>query len=181
MTPPVQTRQWAFWLIAVGAAIFVVALGATVPLAPATWLLHLVQSLIYVAVAALAWGRSAWAIGSGFTVAVLWNAANLFVTGFAAAGVEALGADLRMGKLGRPELLLILVGVTGHFLMIAGCAGAWGALPPGRRRWMGLAGGVVAAILAMVAIAPLRLQLHAYPLPLDVPPRAAGNAPATLP
>lgn len=176
MTPPVQTRQWAFRLIVVGAAIFVVALAATVPLAPATWLLHLLQSLIYVAVAVLAWRRSAWAIGSGSTVAVLWNAANLFVTGFAAAGVEALRADLRTGKLGRPELLLILVGVTGHFLMIAGCVGAWGALPPGRRRWMGLAGGVVAAILAMVAITPLRLQLHAYPLPLDVPPRAAGSA-----
>jgi hypothetical protein len=55
-----------------------------------------------------------------FTIAALWNTANLFVTGFAAGGLQALLELVRSGRLTHPALLLVLVGTVGHFLMIVG-------------------------------------------------------------
>ena len=107
--------------------------------------------------------------GAGFTIAVLWNSANLFITGFVEGGLHSLSMLLRTGRISRPVLLLILVGAAGHFLMIAGCLAGFFRTGPRLRQWAGLLGGAILAISMLALISPLRH--HKVPLPLDVAPR----------
>ncbi len=150
--------------------MFIVALAASVPFDPSIWLLHALQASIYVAIMVLAQCQDPLGFGAGFVIAVLWNSANLFVTGFIAAGLHALRSVSSTGHMSNPVSLLILVGAAGHFLMIAGClAGVFRS--SAERRWRRFVGGVALGIVALAAITPLRLHLHDHPLPLDVPPQ----------
>jgi hypothetical protein len=117
----------------------------------------------------LARRNSVWGFGAGFTIALAWNAANLFATGFIAAGAEALRATMRTGHLAHPALLLILVGAGGHFLMIAGCLVGILRRGPKLRQWAEFLGGAILVMSALLLISPLRH--HALLLPLDVDPR----------
>jgi hypothetical protein len=166
VAPLREPSRWPLAVIQAGAVLFIFALVLSVLLDPAVWLLHGLQALIYVAVIVLARRDSAWGFGAGFTVAVLWNSANLFATGFIAAGVDALWAWLRTGHLARPVLLLILVGAAGHFLMILGCLVAFLRGNPKLRRWAEFVGGAALLVVALVLISPLRH--HQLPLPLDI-------------
>jgi hypothetical protein len=166
VAPLQEPSRWPLAAIQAGAVLFIVALGLSVVLDPAVWVLHGLQALIYVAVIVLARRDSAWGFGAGFTVAVLWNSANLFATGFIAAGVDALWTLLRTGHLARPVLVLILVGAAGHFLMILGCLVGFLRRKPKLRQWAEFCGGGVLLFLALVLISPLRH--HRMPLPLDI-------------
>lgn len=161
--------RWPLAAIQIGAGLFIVALAASTVFDPSTWLLHTLQALIYIAVVVLVWRRSALGFGAGFTIALLWNSANLFVTGFVAAGLHALYTLLRTGQISRPVLLLILVGAAGHFLMIAGCLAGFFRSGPRLRQWGQLLGGAILGVAALALISPLRH--HKVPLPLDVAPR----------
>jgi hypothetical protein len=169
VAPLQQPSRWPLAAIQAGAALFIVALVLSVLFDPTVWVLHSLQALIYVAVIVLARRNSAWGFGAGFTVAVLWNSANLFATGFIAAGVDALWALLRTGHLARPVLLLILVGAGGHFLMILGCLLCFLRRKPKLRQWAEFCGGAALVFLALVLISPLRH--HQLPLPLDIAQR----------
>jgi hypothetical protein len=166
MAPLRGPSGWPLAAIQVGAVLFIVALVLSVVFDPTVGVLHSLQALIYVAVIVLARRNTAWGFGAGFTVAVLWNSANLFATGFIAAGVDALWASLRTGHLARPVLLLILVGAGGHFLMILGCLVCFLRGKPKLRRWAEFFGGAALAVFALVLLSPLRH--HQLPLPLDI-------------
>lgn len=166
---PSPGLRWPLAAIEVGAGLFIVVLALSALVEPAVWLLHTVQALIiYGGVILLARRDSPWGFGAGFTIAALWNTANLFVTGFAAGGLQALLELVRGGRLTHPALLLVLVGTVGHFLMIVGCAVGFLRRRPRPGDWWRLVGGAILLILALVAIFPLRT--HSTPLPLDVPP-----------
>jgi hypothetical protein len=151
--------------------MFVVALAGSVFFDPAIWILHLCQASIYVAVMVLAQRGSPLGFGAGFVLALSWNGANLFATGFIAAGLHALRTLVSTGRISRPVLLLLLVGAAGHFLMIAGCLACLFRSSRGRRLWAGFLGGAILGILALLLISPLRFRLHEEPLPLDVAPQ----------
>lgn len=161
--------RWPLAAIEIGAGLFIVALAVSTLFDPSIWLLHMLQALIYVAVMALARRRSVLGFGAGFTIALLWNSANLFITGFVAGGLHALHMLLRTGRISRPVLLLILVGAAGHFLMIVGCLAGFSRTGPRLRQWAGLLGGAILGVAALALISPLRH--HQVPLPLDVAPR----------
>lgn len=163
---------WPLAAIHVGASLFVVALAASVYFDPSIRLLHALQASIYVAVMVLAQRGNPLGFGAGFAIALLWNGANLFATGFIAAALRALQTVLSTGHISRPVLLLVLVGATGHFLMIAGCLVCFFRSGGGSRPWARFFGGAIVGIIALVLISPLRFRLHQEPLPLDVaPPR----------
>lgn len=169
MAPLREPSRWPLAAIQAGAGLFIVALALSVFLDPALWVLHTLQSLIYVAVIVLAQRDSVWGLGAGLTIALLWNAANLFATGFIAAGAEALRESIHTGHLAHPALLLILVGAGGHFLMIAGCLAGLLRRGPKLRQWAEFLGGAILIFSALLLISPLRA--HKLPLPLDVDPR----------
>lgn len=178
MAPLPEPPRWPLAAIEAGAGLFILALVLSALFDPTIWVLHTLQALIYAAVIVLVRRNSAWGFGAGLAVALLWNAANLFATGFIGGGVVALGAWLRTGHLARPDLLLVLVGAGGHFLMILGCLVCFLRVGPKLRQWVELLGGAVLAFAALVLISPLRT--HHLPLPLDIPPRAiTALAPAS--
>src|SRR5258708_38743558 len=78
---------------------------------------------------------------AGSVIALLWNGANLFATGFIAAALHTLHTVLSTGHISRPVLLLVLVGAAGHFLMIAGCLACFFRSSSGRRQWARFLGG----------------------------------------
>jgi hypothetical protein len=166
-----EDSRWPLAAIHVGASMFVFALAASVFFDRSIWVLHAVQALIYVAVIVLAQRQNPLGYGAGFSIALLWNGANLFVTGFIPSGLHTLRTVLSTGHILRPVLLLVLVGAAGHFLMIAGCLASFFRSSRGRRQWAQFLGGAILAVIALALISPLRLRLHEQPLPLDVAPR----------
>ncbi len=166
-----EDSPWPLAAIHVGASMFVVALAASVFFDPSIWVLHTFQALIYVAVMVLAQRESPLGFGAGSVIALLWNGANLFATGFIAAALHTLHTVLSTGHISRPVLLLVLVGAAGHFLMIAGCLACFFRSSSGRRQWARFLGGAILGIIALVLISPLRVRLHQQPLPLDVAPQ----------
>jgi hypothetical protein len=166
-----EDSSWPLTAIHVGASMFVVALAASVFFDPSIWVLHALQALIYVAVMVLAQRESPFGFGAGFAIAMLWNGANLFVTGFIPAALHTLQTVLSRGHIVRPVLLLVLVGAAGHFLMIAGCLVCFFRSSTGRGQWARFLGGAILGIIALALISPLRFRLHEQPLPLDVAPQ----------
>jgi hypothetical protein len=166
-----EDSRWPVAAIHLGASMFIVALGASVFFDPSIWVLHSFQALIYVAVMVMAQRESPLGFGAGFAIALLWNGANLFATGFIAAGIQALHTVLSTGHILRPVLLLILVGAAGHFLMIAGCLACFFRSIGARRQWARFVGGAILGMIALALISPLRFRLHEQPLPLDVAPQ----------
>jgi hypothetical protein len=165
-----EDSPWPLAAIHVGASMFIVALAGSVFFDPSIWILHAFQALIYIAIMVLAQQGSPLGFGAGLVIALLWNSANLFATGFIAAGLHTLRAVVSTGHIQRPVLLLILVGAAGHFLMIAGCLISFFRSSRGRRRWALFLGGAILGVIALAIITPLRLRLHEEPLPLDVAP-----------
>ena len=161
--------SWPLVTIQAGAALFIAALAASVLFEPSVWLLHTLQALIYIGVIVLVRQDSNWGFGAGFTIALLWNSANLFATGFIRAGIDVLLQLPRTEHFAKPGLLLVLVGAAGHFMMIAGCLICFLRRSPKLRQWGEFLGGGVLGFCALLMISPLRAQ--ALPLPLDITSR----------
>src|SRR5258708_9299834 len=140
--------------------MFVVALAASVFFDPSIWVLHAFQALIYIAVMVLAQRESPLGFGAGFAIALLWNGATLFATGFIAAALHTLHTVLSTGHILRPVLLLVLVGAAWHFLMIAGCLASFFRSSSGRRQWARFLGGGSLWPPAPLLLRPLRVRLH---------------------
>jgi hypothetical protein len=168
--PPLRNPSaWPLVTIQAGAALFITALAASVLFEPSVWLLHTLQAVIYVGVIVLVRQNSDWGFGAGFTIALLWNSANLFATGFIRGGIDVLLDLPRTEHSAKPGLLLVLAGAAGHFLMIAGCLVCFLRRSPRLRQWGEFLGGGVLVFCALLIISPLRT--HKLPLPLDITSR----------
>lgn len=136
----------------VGAVLFILALGISAVVVPQLRLLHLFQTLIYVAVIALARRNSVWGFGAGVSIAVVWNSLNLFVTHLIQAGAGVFWSLLRTGHLYRPDTMMVLLGGVAHFLLIIGCLAAFLQLRPSRRQWSQFAAGGALALAYFAVI-----------------------------
>ena len=147
-TTNVWTRVW----IPTGAVIFVVALTGSALIIPQLRPLHLLQALVYVAVVILARRNSAWGFGAGFTVSVVWNSLNLFVTHLMQAGVVEFWSFLRTGQARRLDTMFVPLGGVGHFILMVACLAAFLELKTDKRKWSKFVfgGAVAVAYLALI-------------------------------
>jgi len=144
-------RSWPGSLIALGAALFIIALAGSAIVVPQLRLLHFFQSLIYVAVVLLARRKVAWGYGAGVVIAVVWNSLELFVTRNAQGGLVAFWTLLRTGQAHRVDTMMVSLGTAGHFILIVGCLAAF--LPEaGKAQWMRFAAGSVIALAYFAVI-----------------------------
>ncbi len=143
-----STRVWIF----IGAAFFLAALAISAIVVPQLWLLHILQSLIYIAIIILARRNSAWGFGAGVTIGVAWNSLNLFVTHLMQAGAVAFWSFLQTGHIQRLETMMVLVGGIAHFILIIACVAAFCNQPKGNKKWWKFAGGAVLTIAYMILI-----------------------------
>lgn len=114
---PSSTQVW----ILLGAIIFLVALTVSALAVPQLRLLHLLQGFIYVAVIVLARRGSAWGLGAGVTISLVWNGLSLFVTHLMQAGAAALWSFVRTGHVQRLDTMMVTLGGLGHFILIVAC------------------------------------------------------------
>ena len=137
----------------IGAGFFIFALILSAVFDPRIRLLHALQALIYVAVIVLTRRDSAWGFGAGTIISAFWNYGNIFFTTFFKGGLEQVGILLRTGQLHRPDLMVAVVAVAGHFLLIIACLAGFLRLRPKAMQWgQFLAGGVVAVGYFMLII-----------------------------
>jgi hypothetical protein len=59
---------------------------------------------------------------------------------------------VRTGQLQRPDLLIAVIAVAGHFLLMIGCAAGFLRMRPGIRRWGEFAAGGILTISYFIAI-----------------------------
>jgi hypothetical protein len=91
--------------------------------------LHLFQSLIYVAVAVLSWRHSKWGYAAAICVATLWNAYNV-KSGFVFdAGFRQWSAWLQTGEIKNPVHWIAPPAWFDHALLIVCCVWAYLRLP----------------------------------------------------
>jgi uncharacterized membrane protein len=133
----VSTQVW----IGVGAALFLVALTVSAIIVPGLRLLHLLQALIYFAVILLARRNSAWGFGAGFTIAVVWNSFNLFVTHLMQVGAIAFWSSLRVGHIEQPVPMMVALGGIGHFVLIIASSLAQVRHNVDSKKWWKFVGG----------------------------------------
>ena len=126
---------WINTSVLVGAGLFIFALFLSAVFDHRIRLLHVLQALIYIAVIVLTRKTSAWGFGAGCVIALFWNYINLFVTTFFRAGLQQLSILLQTGQLHRPDLLIAVIAVAGHFLLITACLAGFLRTRPGSRAW----------------------------------------------
>ena len=152
-TPGVTGARWIRVSILIGAGFFIFALILSAVFDPSIRLLHALQAMIYVAVIVLTRRDSAWGFGAGTVISALWNYGNIFFTTFFRGGLEQFGVLLRTGQLHRPDLLVAVIAVAGHFLLIVACLAGFLRLRPRAIQWgQFLAGGVLAVGYFMLII-----------------------------
>jgi hypothetical protein len=155
---PVTVSRWVQVSILVGVGVFILALTLSAVFVPQLRLLHLFQSLIYIAVVVLARRNSAWGFGAGVIIAIFWNGLNLFVTHLFQAGAGQFWSLLRTGHVSRPDTLMVMIGGVAHFLLILACMTGFLQLRPGMKHWgQFFAGGLLTLaylILIVVITAP---------------------------
>jgi hypothetical protein len=154
--PPAGSSATRLW-IPIGAAFFVIALAVSALAVPQLRPLHSLQALIYVAVVILARRNSPWGFGAGFTIAVVWNSLNLFVTHLMQAGAVAFWSLLRTGQVQRVDTMMVALGGIGHFVLIIAClAAVFGLTTENKKWWKFIGGGVVAFAYFALIIAVAR-------------------------
>jgi hypothetical protein len=143
-----STRVW----IPVGAALFLVALVISEIVVPQLRLLHLFQSVIYIAIVSLARRNSAWGFGAGFMIGVAWNSLNLFVTHLMQAGLVVFWDFMQTGHVQRLDTMMVMVGGLAHFILIIACLVAFFNLPKDNKKWWKFTSGGVLSIVYMALI-----------------------------
>jgi hypothetical protein len=116
------------WLILIGASVFIFVLALSAWWEADIRWLHFFQAWMYLATMflALRGNRSGYFIG--ISAAGLWDYTNLFVTTFFRNGLDQLAAWLNTGHLARPDLLISVPAWLANFMVICGCAWAYGRL-----------------------------------------------------
>lgn len=143
--------RWPLVAVAVGGTLFIAALIGSATVVPVLRPLHLFQALIYVAVIYFARRNSAAAFGAGVTIAVIWNAMELFITHNAQGGLVAFLSFLHSGVARRIDTMFVSLGTLGHFILIIGCLAAF-LRQHEKRSWarFGLGGVLVVAYFAVI-------------------------------
>jgi hypothetical protein len=95
--------------------------------------LHFFQAWMYVATIWLVFRRSRWGYFIGFSAAIFWDYANLFVTTFFASGLRWLAAWIGTGHLERLDQIVAVPGWLGNLLVIVGAIWGYIKLPDKRR------------------------------------------------
>ena len=121
--------------IAIGAGGFLLALAVSALLVPELRVLHLLQSVIYVAVLLLTQRNSAWGFGAGVLIGSAWNYISLFVSHLFQAGAEQFWRCLHTGHLSQPVPFMVTVGGVAHFLLIGACLTGFLDLRPDKSTW----------------------------------------------
>jgi hypothetical protein len=106
---------------------------------PRIRVLHALQALPYLIIAALAVRNSPWCLGAGTGIAVFWNYLWL-----RQVSQTANWAD--------PSLSMTLLPACGHFAMITGCVAAFLRTRPGIPHWLRFSSGGVISVAYLVAI-----------------------------
>ena len=138
--------------IPVGSLLFIMALAGSAAAVPELRRLHSFQALIYVAVIVYSRRGNGLAFGAGTTVAIAWNALNLFVTHLMQAGAREAWVFLRTAQTHRLDTMLVFIGGVSHFVLIAACLTGFIALNPDARAWRRFALGGLIGMLYMAAI-----------------------------
>lgn len=149
------SRATSLW-IQIGAALFIVALAVSAVVVPPLRALHVLQSLIYAAVAIFSARGSIWALGAGITIASLWNGLQLFITHNMQRGAILFWSFLRTGHARQLDTMMVALGGLAHFILIAACISAFLNRYRTHRSWWKLLGGgliVLAYFGLIVAIA----------------------------
>jgi len=112
-------------LILLGCVVFIlVLLVSAVWQADIRWL-HFFQAWMYLATLVLAWRGHKAGLFIGFSAALFWDYANLFVTSFLRSGLHELAAWVETGRLARPDQLIAVFAWTSNFLVLVGCVWAY--------------------------------------------------------
>jgi len=149
--------------IPIGVGLFILALTLSAFFVPQLRILHVFQSLIYVAVIVLTWRNSPWGFGIGVIVPTAWNCLNLFVTHLFQKGAVQFWSLvrtgqfwflLRTGHVSRPETMTVTLGGVAHFLLIIACMAGFIQLRPRMKQWgQFFAGGFLAlAYFALIIV-----------------------------
>lgn len=137
------------WLIAVGATLFILSLAVSAVFVPPIRALHVVQSLMYVAVILLAFRHNRWGYFLGASIAGFWNLTALFGS---VLFVELLAAP------SRPDLALQGLAWLANLIIVIGSILGYRRLAPAPNdaSRFGLAFGASIAFLvaATAALAP---------------------------
>jgi hypothetical protein len=112
-------------LIYVSAAVFIAILQLTGWMEPSIRSLHMLQTLIYVAVIVLCARRSVIGYGAGIGIATFWNIGNLFVTTFISNGWTVLIHLIHAGSDPHAELIVAPIAAAAHFVLIGSCLAAF--------------------------------------------------------
>ena len=135
-------QVWIF----IGAGLFLVALLVSAIIVPELRILHSFQALIYVAVIVLAHRKSRWGYGAGFSISIVWNGMNLFITHLIQTGAVNFWLSLRTGHVKELVPMMVMLGGMGHFILIFATLIALMRYDTGIRKWWGFAGGGVLAV-----------------------------------
>jgi len=139
--------RWLRLGVPIGAGLFILALLISAVVVPPIRRLHFFQALIYVAVILLARRRSAWGLGAGVAIAIVWNSLQLFVTHLMQSGAALIWLFLRTGQVRRLETMMVAMGWAGHCVLIVSCAMAMVRAGSSRREWGRFAGGAVLVLV----------------------------------
>lgn len=141
--------------ISIGVALFFLALALSAVIVPQLLYLHLLQTLIYLAILLLTERNSPWGYGIGVIVPTTWNCLNLFVTHLFQKGAVQFWSLLhtrqfcfllRTGHVSRPETMTVMVGGMAHFLIIVACVAGFLHLRPRGKQWGQFFGGGILAL-----------------------------------
>ena len=140
--------------ISIGVGFFIFALAVSAFFVPRLRLLHVFQTLIYVAVMVLTRRNSPWGFGIGVIIPTAWNCLNLFVTHLFQKGAVQFWSLVRTGHVSRPETMMVMVGGVAHFLLIVACvAGFLQLRPRGKQCGQFFGGGILASAYFALIIA----------------------------
>jgi len=135
-----STHVW----IPIGAGLFLVALGVSAAAVPQLRLLHILQALIYVAIVILARRNNVFALGAGFTIAVVWNCLEFFGPRLIQAGAVLLWTFLHTGQVRHVDTMMVPLAAIGHLILIFACLTALFNQTTSKRKWWKfLVGGVM--------------------------------------
>jgi hypothetical protein len=93
-----------FWLIMIGACIFILMLAVSAYWEADIRWLHFFQSWMYIGTVLLSFRRIRWGYFMGVSAAGLWDYTNVFATTFLYNGLEELSRWIHSGHLQRPDL-----------------------------------------------------------------------------
>jgi len=125
MREPLGRLRIPEWLILIGSSLFIAVLAISAYFEPDIRWLHFFQAWMYGAAILLGLRGNRWGYFIGFSAALLWDYANLFVTTFFMNGIEELIRCASAGHQVRPDLLLAIPAWLSNLTLIVGCVWAY--------------------------------------------------------